>query len=123
MKIFKHVHVRDIVSLYSDSNMIIGFCRNIRFSSKWNEEDVILKPSSETERDNTDTLGGLYIPNFHLHLPVIHQLGVLITFAPFKLAFLMTANVVSPKSHTTYGPSLRSLRPFVSIWVSSPLLG
>lgn len=40
----KLIHAQYIVSLYSNSDMIILFCHDIRFSSIGREEDVILEP-------------------------------------------------------------------------------
>lgn len=71
----KCVHVRDIMSLYFDSNKIKGFRRNIMFSSIEHEYDLILEPYSEIERTNMATIGGLPIRYFYLNLPIIHGLG------------------------------------------------
>ncbi|KAI5442031.1 hypothetical protein KIW84_011192 [Lathyrus oleraceus] len=58
------------------------------------EEDVILEPYFETERANTVTMSGSFDPYFYLHLPIIHELGLLIPFTPFESDFLTTINVV-----------------------------
>lgn len=49
-KNISRVYVRDIVSLYSNPNMIKRFHYGIGFSNKGHEEDVILEPCSEIER-------------------------------------------------------------------------
>lgn len=72
------------MSLYYDSNRIVRFYQDIMFSSIRHEEDEILEPCSKMERDNTDTLDGLYALYFHLHLHAIHELGVSIPFTPLK---------------------------------------
>lgn len=44
------------------------------------------------ERDHMETMGGSSTSYFYLHLPVIHELGVMIPFTPFKSYFLTNAN-------------------------------
>lgn len=95
----KCVLIREIVSLYADSNRIAGFRQNIRFSSTRHKKYVILDPCSKKEMVNMATLDGLFVPYFYLQLYVIHESGVLIPFMPFELNFLVTANVAP--SHIT----------------------
>lgn len=119
----KYVHVRDIMSLYSDSNMIAQFRQDIGFSSTEHKKDVILEPCSETERANMATSGGSSTPSFYMHLAVIHEFRVLTPFMPFEENFLATVNVAPPKSRLIYGASPGPLRLYVVTWVSFPLSG
>lgn len=96
----KCVHLQDIVFLYSDLDKITRFRQNIRFSSTRHKEDVILEPCSEMKKANMDNFGGLSAPYFYLHLPAIHELGILIPFVPFEAYFLATTNF-APSQITT----------------------
>lgn len=77
-----HVHVRNIVSLYSSSDMIVRFRPDIGFSILRHKENIILERCLEMERANMAIMGGLSTPYFYLHFHVIHELGVLIPFTP-----------------------------------------
>lgn len=61
-KKFKIVHVQDISSLYSNTDMINRFLGGIRFSSTGREKDIVLKPFSRTKRANIDTSREPYTP-------------------------------------------------------------
>lgn len=89
----KCVHVWDIVSLYSNSDMINRFSQGIGFSSTWHKEDLILEPCSEMERANMKTVGKSSTPYFYFHLHAIHDLGVLVPFTLFEVDFFKTVNV------------------------------
>lgn len=89
----KCVHIRDIVSLYSDSDKIVGFHWNITFSSTGHEYDMILELCSEVQRANMAILWGLSTLYFKSHFPLIHELGVLIPFVLFEEEFLVISNV------------------------------
>lgn len=70
------------MSLYSNSDMI-PTRKGIGFSSTAHEEDVILDPCLEIERDNMNTAGEPYTPYFYFYLPIIHELGLLIPYLLF----------------------------------------
>lgn len=89
----KRIYFQYIECLYIYLDMIESFYRNIRFPSIGPIEDVILESCLETKRDNMAYLGGLFTSHFCLHVPVIHELDVLIPFAPFEADFLETTNV------------------------------
>lgn len=93
--------------------------KDIRFLSTWHKEDVVLEPCSKIERANMDTLDSLPTPYFYLYLPIIHELGVLIPFTPFKVDFMETPNVDPSKLKLISRVSLGILRSSVSILVSS----
>lgn len=60
----KCAHVRCIVYLYYEFDMIMRFRQDIGFSCTGNEEGVILKPCLEAKRANMANLGGLSAPYF-----------------------------------------------------------
>lgn len=65
----KLIHVQDIASLYSNTDMINKFRGGIRFSSIGHEEDVVLEPCLGTEMANMDTSMELFAPYFiSIHL-------------------------------------------------------
>lgn len=40
-----------------------------------------------------DTSSESYAPYFYIHLPIIHELGVLVSFTSFKVDFMKNVNV------------------------------
>lgn len=89
----KYVHIRDIVSLYSNFDMIKKFHQGIGFSSTGRDQNVVIEPCSKTKRANMTTTDGSSAPCFYFYLLVIHELGVLIPFTSFEEDFLATINV------------------------------
>lgn len=69
------------------------------------------------------TLCGSYTFYFYLHIPFIHELGVLIPFMLFEVNFLVTANFSPTKSHPISGALLGPLRLHVATWAFSLSLG
>lgn len=106
----KYVHVRDIVSLYSSSNMIKRFCQGIGFSSIWREEDKVLEPCSKMERANMVTMGRPYSSHFYFHLLVIHKLRVIVPLKSFKVNFLATTNISPSQIMTNVWSIIRAFQ-------------
>ncbi|KAI5408326.1 hypothetical protein KIW84_054233 [Lathyrus oleraceus] len=91
------IHVRDITSLYSTVDMIDKFHHGILFSNIRRERVVLMDYCSKGERADMDTFGDPYALYFYLHLPIIHDFGVLISFSYFEIEFLIAANVAPPQ--------------------------
>lgn len=62
---------------------------------------MILEPCSGKERINMDTSDNTYARYFYLHLPIIHELKVLVPFNYFEIELFATSNVslshITPK--------------------------
>lgn len=88
----KHFRVKDFASLYIDKEKISAFQQYIKISNIEHEDNVILEQTLKG-REPTWVLDGSHTTYFYLHLPVIHDLGVLIPFTLFKAEFLEISNV------------------------------
>lgn len=55
-------------------------------------------PYSKEEHANTDTLEDSPYAFFYIHIPLIHDLGVLIPFTHFDYEFLVTINFSLPNN-------------------------
>lgn len=62
-----------------------------------------MEPCSKDEMRNMDTSGELFAPHFYIHLPVIYELRVLISFTSFETGFLTDANVTPSQGLRMYG--------------------
>lgn len=87
------IHVRDISFLYYGVDMIDKFHHNIILSNTGREMGLLMENFSKYEREYMDTYGNPFSLYFHLHFPIIYNLGVLIHFSYFEMEFLTTVNV------------------------------
>lgn len=88
----KYVNVRDTLSLHLNDGTITRFHPSIGFSSTGHKEDVILESCSETKGVNKATVGGS--PFFTCIFQLFMNWGVLISFTPFEVDFLVILNAI-----------------------------
>lgn len=62
-----------------------------------------MEPCSKDERRNMDTFGELLTPHFYIHLHVIYELRVLISFTSFETYLFIVANVTPLKDSECMG--------------------